>query len=105
MPRYLFDCGLILILSAFQRQWTQKADLLREKIKQLSRDERNKDLSELETQPNAEVIPRLVWSLIWPSLFFSPAREILELQMEVERLRQFMSGETTVIDSRLKGKK
>ncbi|XP_075876715.1 uncharacterized protein LOC142884743 isoform X3 [Nelusetta ayraudi] len=60
--------------NTYQRQWMQLAELLKKKILQLSRDENNKELT----------------------------MEIMDLQMEVQRLRELMSGTKTDIDTRLR---
>lgn len=58
-------CGLILpSLSVYQRQWKSKADLLKKKILQLSRDEGNKELSEFPTQQNAHFPPLVLTSAL-----------------------------------------
>lgn len=82
----------------------QLAELLKKKILQLSRDESNRELSEHATQQNADVAP--VWfGPRFELLCFSSAKEILELQLEVGRLRELMSGAKTVIDTQLRGEK
>lgn len=91
--------------SAYQRQWANLVDLLKKKILLLSREEDNKELSKCSAPQKADVAP---WFVLTPSLTFSvifSAMEILNLQMDVERLRQLMSGSKTVVDTRLRGEK
>lgn len=98
--------NILVSFSDYQRQWRQKIELLKKKILQLNREERNSELSKGETQQNTLFCCYCCvhYSIDLTSfVLFPAAKEILKLQTEVDHFRQLMSDAKTTTDLQLKG--
>lgn len=101
--------GFILVsFSDYQRQIRQKAELLKKKILHLNREESNTELSKCFDSTETQTICFLGFvvftrALILHPLYFPLAKEILNLQIEVEDLRRLRINAKSQTDSQLKG--